>query len=139
MKYLKRINEGVDKDELEKFCNDNLASLIDNHFEFKIDYYNILNNNFIVILLFKNEKVGSDNMHVSYEWEDIKYDIEPFIVSLNSNYKFNKTWHDDKTYIEVVEEYDRKRYTYEQFIQFGSNYYFDDDKIRYIEIILDNN
>jgi hypothetical protein len=82
MKYLRKFNEGViDTQEIEDLCNEYLAYLKDDNFEI-----NIKSNNFIYGISITIEK--SDNS--VFEWEDVKYDLLPFIEELLKNWKLNE-------------------------------------------------
>ena len=76
MKYLKKflITEKVNIDNLQKFCDDSLAFIIDEGFNIYINEFT----DYISILL-KND----NNL---FKWDDYKNDIIPFIEYLYEKY-----------------------------------------------------
>ena len=138
MKYLKRINESVDEEELRSFCEDYLSYLIDDGFKVVIEYHNILNIDFIAINIVKKVRVGDGEILSDFEWSEIKDYLVPFVVMLNKSYTLNTTWRDNTCPITVRETFESREYSYESFIENVDNYYFDDDEISYIQILLDN-
>lgn len=91
MKHLKRFNETIDwvndKLELEKFCKDNLAYLIDDGFKVEV-------RKFLEHLKYKKYNTGSiiitkkpDTYPLTnFKWMDIKNDFIPFLEMLIMNY-----------------------------------------------------
>jgi hypothetical protein len=84
MKWIKLFEE-IDyditlKDELESFCNDNLAYLLDNGYVFKL--YGMDNSSSIEFLLYRPNGQRSE----LFEYSDIKYDLIPFLILLNNKY-----------------------------------------------------
>jgi hypothetical protein len=80
IKLFEEINIEIDiKDELESFCNDNLAYLLDNGYVFKL--YE-MDSHSIEFLLYKPNGYASE----LFEYSDIKYDLIPFLVLLNNKY-----------------------------------------------------
>jgi hypothetical protein len=78
MKHLRRFNESIDCTELHKLGDENLAFLVDKGFSF-----DILENRYnggIDFSIFKNSGDGF------FTWEEVKYDIIPFLLLLNSKY-----------------------------------------------------
>ncbi len=78
MRYLKRFNEKiVINKELEKFCEDNLAYLLDEGFYTYIEYSG---NEYSINLLRKK-------LPRRFIYDDIKYDFIPFIQLFNDKYE----------------------------------------------------
>ena len=144
MKYLKRIFEskvGIDKDELMDFCEMNLAYLLDDgDFRIDIEYFDDLIGQYLVVIrLVKMVELSpGERMTTMYQWQEVKDYIVPFIVQLNKNYKLNTTWNDNKGSITIRQEQEWRNFSYEKFMRVVDKWYEDDDEIRYIEIILDN-
>lgn len=144
MKYLKRIFEskvGIDKDELMDFCEMNLAYLLDDgDFRIDIEYFDdLIGQDLVVIKLVKMVEFDTDvRVTTMYQWQEVKDYIVPFIVQLNKNYKLNTTWNDNKGSITIRQEQEWRNFSYEKFMRVVDKWYEDDDEIRYIEIILDN-
>ena len=148
MKYLKKIFEaeysnkvGIDKDELIDFCEINLAYLLDDgDFRIDIEYFDdLIGQHIIVIKLVKMVELSpGERMTTKYEWCEVKDYIVPFIVQLNKNYKLNTTWYDDKGSIVISQGYEIRNFSYEKFMRVVDKWYENDDEIKYIEIILDN-
>lgn len=116
MRYLKLYEDHTNNDisELERFCEENLASLLDNGFKFRvvkvIGAFNIWLDMPIIYY--------EDNNYVrpEFKWDDVKDDYIPFLEKLNSYYNF----------------YDNKRDGYDIIFRNGSvgiNYYKHDDVI----------
>lgn len=85
MRYLKLFNESNDtfEDELQEFCNNNLAYLIDMGFKVIVtNYYGHDSQRCYQVKLYKNVK-GS---YVYYTWDDINDDFIPFLTILNKKY-----------------------------------------------------
>ncbi len=74
MKYLKKfiINEAVNKVEVQEFCNNNLAYLIDKGFYFAITSYS-----YKYIISIKKTS------HELFQWSDVKDDLIPFLIFFN--------------------------------------------------------
>ena len=85
MKYLKRflITERVDLDELQSFCDNTLAYLIDEGFKVEINQFNGKGhiNKFLILL----RKFDGNRSDIFY-WSDYKDDIIPFIEYLYEKY-----------------------------------------------------
>lgn len=148
MKHLRRFFEaeysskvGVDRDELTDFCEMNLAYLLDNgDFRIDIEYFDdLIGQDLVVIKLVKMFEFDTDvRVTTMYQWQEVKDYIVPFIVQLNKNYKLNTTWNDNKGSITIRQEQEWRNFSYEKFMRVVDKWYEDDDEIRYIEIILDN-
>lgn len=141
MKYLKRIFESLDKDELQDFCEMNLAYLLDNEdFRIDIEYFDDLIGQYLVVIkLVKMVELSpGERMTTMYQWQEVKDYIVPFIVQLNKNYSLNTTWNDNKGSITIRQEQEWRNFSYEKFMRVVDKWYENDDEIRYIEIILDN-
>lgn len=92
MRYLKTFESKTEEEDIKKFCEDNLAYLIDSGFRIiidntkKKDYYSsdIFDynySNYYDIYLIK------DKLNDSFQWSDIKYDFIPFFEELNRKYE----------------------------------------------------
>ena len=86
IKLFEEINIEIDiKDELESFCKDNLAYLLDKGFVFKLHVertYGFDSDYSLEFLLYKPNGYASE----LFEYSDIKYDLIPFLVLLNNKY-----------------------------------------------------
>ena len=141
MKYLKKIFEskvGIDKDELTDFCEMNLAYLLDDG-DFRIIYSYLSLNSLVLVRLVKMVELSpGERMTTMYQWQEVKDYIVPFIIQLNKNYKLNTTWNDTKGSITIRQQQEWRNFSYEKFMSVVDKWYEDDDEIKYIEIILDN-
>ena len=101
MKYLKKFFESFgDKniiEELQKFCNENLAYLIDEGFEVRVIWTPNCN-----ALRIKFSKIGKNFPHLrdverskSFYWREIKDDFIPFFEMLDSKYEICGTFNND--------------------------------------------
>jgi hypothetical protein len=83
-------NKDIDlKDELESFCKDNLAYLLDKGFVFKLHVertYGFDSDYSLEFLLYKPVNSRSE----LFEYSDIKYDLIPFLILLNNKYDIEK-------------------------------------------------
>lgn len=148
MKHLRRFFEaeysskvGVDRDELREFCEMNLAYLLDNgDFRLDIEYFDdLIGQDLVVIKLVKMVELSpGERMTTMYQWQEVKDYVVPFIVQLNKNYKLNTTWNDTKGSITIRQQQEWRNFSYEKFMRVVDKWYEDDDEIKYIEIILDN-
>jgi hypothetical protein len=144
MKYLKKIFEskvGIDKDELTDFCEMNLAYLLDDgDFRIDIEYFDdLIGQYLIVVRLVKMVELSpGERMTTMYQWQEVKDYIVPFIIQLNKNYKLNTTWNDTKGSITIRQQQEWRNFSYEKFMRVVDKWYENDDEIKYIEIILDN-
>lgn len=75
MKHLKRFNESNEELDLKEFCDENLAFLLDKGIEIDIEY----------TIYGYYEVIIHKNMH-NFKWNDVKYDIIPFIILLNEKF-----------------------------------------------------
>lgn len=80
MKYLKIFeiynrSYYFNPEHVKKFCEDNLAYLLDAEF--------VINTNFNLTNIHISIKKGSEG----FKWNDIKYDFIPFLELLNNKYK----------------------------------------------------
>jgi hypothetical protein len=85
MRYLKLFNESNDtfEDELQEFCDNNLAYLIDMGFKVMVtNYYGHDSHRCYQVKLYRAVK-GS---YVYYNWDDINDDFIPFLTILNEKY-----------------------------------------------------
>jgi len=142
MKYLKKIFESLDKDELRDFCEINLAYLLDNpDFEIRIEDTDWKKpSRFVSVVLCKTINLGSgEMMRTTFTWGEVKDHVVPFVIQLHKNYKFNTSGSDNGSVIEVRQRHESREYTYEKFMKVvdNDNWYYDDE-MQYIEIMLEN-
>ncbi len=86
MKYLKKFNESesiINYSDIKKFCEDNLAYLIDSGFSVDVSFHS--NGEFLIVKLLKIE----NDMYLHFYWDDIKDDFIPFLQVLSDKYNFN--------------------------------------------------
>lgn len=141
MKYLKRIFESLDKDELKDFCETNLAYLLDDpDFEIRIEDTDWKKpSRFVSVVLCKTVNLESGQvMRTNFNWGEVKDHVVPFVIQLHKNYKFDTSGSDNGSVIEVRQRHESREFTYEKFIRVVDNWYEDDDEIQYIEIMLEN-
>lgn len=88
MRYLKKfvlIKESVDN--LQEFCEMNLATLLDNGYSVNIMTESYMDFNCIVI-----DNIEGNNFHLrGFEWDDVKDYVIPFISVLQDSYDVT-TW-----------------------------------------------
>ncbi len=85
MRYLRLFNESNDtfEDELQEFCDNNLAYLIDMGFKIIVtNYYDDLNERSYEVKLYRAKK----GCYQRYSWEEINDDFIPFLTILNEKY-----------------------------------------------------
>ena len=141
MKYLKRIFESLDKDELQDFCEMNLAYLLDNpDFEIRIEDTDWKKpSRFVCVILCKTINMGHEIMRTNFEWGEVKDHVVPFITQLHKNYKFDTSVYSfNGSVIEIRQRHESRKFTYEKFIRVVDKWYEDDDEMQYIEIMLEN-
>ena len=82
MKYLKPFNESLkeETEELQEFCDMNLAYLGDEGFKTKIESYR---NSKIIYFT----KVGNPDELKTFEWDEIKNSFIPFLTLLDRKYR----------------------------------------------------
>jgi hypothetical protein len=82
MKYLKLFNESLkeETEELQEFCDMNLAYLGDEGFKTKIESYS---NSKIIYFT----KVGNPDELKTFEWDEIKNSFIPFLTLLDRKYR----------------------------------------------------
>ncbi len=78
MKHLKKFNESIDYTELRKFCDENIAFLIDKGFHIYIRENRYADGTYVGI----TKKKGDGY----FDWEEVKYDIIPFLVMLHNKF-----------------------------------------------------
>lgn len=87
MKYLKTFESKTEEEDIKKFCEDNLAYLIDSGFRIIIDnnkkkgLFDYNYTNYYDIYLIK------DKLNDTFKWGDIKYDFIPFFEILDKTYE----------------------------------------------------
>jgi hypothetical protein len=88
MKYLKRIFESTTTEELQDFCETNLAYLLDDG-EFDVlvrdDVYGKKFSGIQYMIHIKKSKLGE-----RFKWKDVKEHIIPFLHVLNREYKISR-------------------------------------------------
>lgn len=136
MKYLKRIFESLDKDELIDFCETHLAYLLDNpDFEIRIEDTDWKKpSRFVCVILCKTFNMGHEVVRTNFEWGEVKDHVIPFITQLHKNYRFDTSGSE----IEIRQRFESREFTYEKFIRVADKWYEDDDEMQYIEIMLEN-
>ena len=82
MRYLKLFNESLkeETEELQEFCDMNLAYLGDEGFKTKIESYS---NSKIIYFT----KVGNPDELKTFEWDEIKNSFIPFLTLLDRKYR----------------------------------------------------
>ena len=90
MKYLKKIFESVDKDDLLEFCESNLIYLIDEGFKIEVYRGRATNDEdySLCIKIIKVDNTSSDAY--LFSWNDIKDYFITFIQRLINNYELHK-------------------------------------------------
>lgn len=101
MKHLKKFNESLDKvaalevyrkkqlEELQEYCEMNLAYLIDEGFFMDIS----LHGGTYIIILRKSLTTNQHGVHTSYfKWDDIKDHYIPFIQRIKNTYKLSSDY-----------------------------------------------
>jgi len=85
MRYLKTFESKVEEDSIRKFCEDNLAYLIDAGFEIDVtenkDNKGELTNEYEIFI----EKSSTSDK--GFKWADLKYDFIPFLELLSMKYE----------------------------------------------------
>ena len=86
MKHIRKFNESLDIFEMQEFCNDNLAYLIDDGFSiepiFATSYHVPLADAYTTFGIYK-EVNGNYNV---FNWYDVRDDIIPFMSILSKKY-----------------------------------------------------
>jgi hypothetical protein len=93
MKYLRKIFESVDKEELLEFSENNLAYLIDEDFIIEVYRSRATNDEdySLCIKIIKVNNTSSDSY--LFKWNDIKDHFIPFIQRLINKYELHKDVH----------------------------------------------
>ena len=88
MRYLRRFNESI-TDDLEIFCKENLAYLIDEGFKVDVGIYKI---GYSDSMLDNQVKIEIHNFYfpnwTKFTWDDVKDDVIPFLEILRDKYSF---------------------------------------------------
>ena len=123
MKHLRNFNEGKSNnflEELKNFSNNNLAFLLDKGFKVDIEHNPFRNISEIYIF------TGN---FIVFNWEDVKYDIIPFLIELDRKYNMvppTNAWdhffNPDKKMIYMFKS---------NLDSINSKWYYDVDEIRY--------
>ena len=85
MKHLKRFNESINEYDLKDYCETNLAYLMDEGLEVKIDnefVHNDRSDLFVTLYLYQSNGHGRP-------WSEIKDQIMPFLHRFNNVYEIN--------------------------------------------------
>jgi len=83
MKYLKKIFESVDEEELLEFCEGNLAYLLDENFEVRVEKYT----EYYQIEIQKLRSLEAEEYEILFRWNDVKDYIIPFTQRLSNSYE----------------------------------------------------
>ncbi len=92
MKHLRKFNEDIiswnkDREELEKFCDENLAYLKDDRFDIKVRIPRVRSSDsyHLEISISRDPHCESS----TFKWDDIKYDFISFLHELIRKYNLN--------------------------------------------------
>lgn len=98
MRHLKRFNESINNslEEVKKFCNSNLAFLIDAGF--KVEVFDYTNSPITIVL---SKATDPREKNKLYKWNDVKYDFIPFIELLSTKSTFC-----DVTFVTRTDKYE---------------------------------
>ena len=96
MKFLRKFNESLEEDyrrrqleELQEYCEMNLAYLIDDGFFMDIS----LHGGTYIIILRRSLTTNQHGVHTSYfKWDDIKDHYIPFILRIQKKYKLSSDY-----------------------------------------------
>lgn len=90
MRFLRKFNESLEgKEELQEYCEMNLAYLIDEGFFMDISLYGGI----YIIILRKSLTTNQHGVHTSYfKWDDIKDHYIPFILRIQKKYKLSSDY-----------------------------------------------
>lgn len=109
MRYLKTFESKIEEDSITKFCEDNLAYLIDAGFNIVVtentDNKGELTNEYEIFI----EKSSG------FKWDDLKYDFVPFLELLTMKYEIINTYI-DKDFQFVQKGYDSYYFTKEMIL-----------------------
>lgn len=90
MKYLIRFNESVDDGNVENYCKNCLAYILDNGFDINLSY----NIHSITLCFYRKDsrRTSPALVHTSktFSWNEIKDDFIPFLESYNDKYTSGK-------------------------------------------------
>ena len=94
MRYLKNFNESYiisNTDQLQEFCEWNLATLLDNGYKFQVEYdeWNDDNDGFYI-------DIESDKFGTFFSWDDVKDYVIPFMMILKDKYDIDWDGYDIK-------------------------------------------
>jgi hypothetical protein len=113
MKRIKLFEKFVGEDKLKKFCEENLAYLIDNGYKFEITDDDQDDEEFIdikqVTIYKSNGRMDTESFKIS----DIKYDLIPFLIELDSKWllrPYSDKESDEKVFIRYTYQFGRKEY-----------------------------
>ena len=90
MKFLRKFNESLEgQEELQEYCEMNLAYLIDDGFFMDIS----LHGGTYIIILRRSLTTNRHGVHTSYfKWDDIKDHYIPFILRIQKKYKLSSDY-----------------------------------------------
>ena len=111
MRYLKTFESKVEEDSIRKFCEDNLAYLIDAGFEIDVtENKGELTNEYEIFI----EKSSTSDR--GFKWVDLKYDFVPFLELLSMNYEIINGGNKFKDFKFVQKGYDSYYFTKEMIL-----------------------
>ena len=113
MKRIKLFENFVGEDKLKQFCEENLAYLIDNGYKFEITDDDQDDEEFEdikqVTIYKSNGRMDTESFKIS----DIKYDLIPFLIELDSKWllrSYSDKIMDEKVFIRYTYQFGRKEY-----------------------------
>ena len=113
MKRIKLFESFVGEDKLKQFCEENLAYLIDNGYKFEITDDDQDDEEFEdikqVTIYKSNGRMDTESFKIS----DIKYDLIPFLIELDSKWllrSYSDKIRDEKVFIRYTYQFGRKEY-----------------------------
>ena len=119
MRYLKTFESKIEEDSIRKFCEDNLAYLIDAGFEIDVtknkDNKGELTNEY-EIFIEKSSALHHLSADRGFKWDDLKYDFVPFLELLSMKYEIINGGDKVKDYKFVKKGYDSYYFTKEMIL-----------------------
>jgi hypothetical protein len=144
MKYIKLFENFKSKDILEQFCKDNLAYLIDAGYIFQIVDDDI--KEYIMKQKYESENLKQicilNKNGLSFDIQDIIYDIIPFLIELNNKYELHaysdNLDSDEKVYISYHYNKDTNPYSDECISISELDSIKEHRKVEFIEVLVEN-
>jgi hypothetical protein len=126
MKHLKKFNEstGLDKEEIQDFCETHLAYLIDEGLEVKC--FDVDNAIRVGLVYFENNNRNTSLYEYNFpSWDDVKDNIIPFFTHLSNKYDLLKNGKEVcisyvTTYFAIDDNFQKKPQVYNS----GNNFKF---------------